>query len=411
MTRVSVVLCSILSTLLFAGDVVAGDVAPSGDERDVVVLKSGKEIKCRVVLEMPDRIAILQGTREKWIDRKKIRSITTIQTSLRDILTKFETAAHNADELMKLGKACAAANLPHEARLFYWSVVLLDVNHVAANSALGHKLAGKTWRVPVDGSWRKLESAEKVRAAWGKAWRLRSEHFELRTDAGLRRGVETLLELESFYRHLFDLFQVNLELREVTIPIQVHLYRDGVDFPRLSNNVDAYFSLDDNVLFTFLDDVGRPLTLFHQATHATIFNLGGSRRGRRTELPGWLNEGWADYMEGILVPGEHGRLKLDLNRRVGYRIGNLAAEKKPYSLRRVLNLRETDFSASSRQALKYAQSYALFLFMMESGSGKYTDDFLIYMKKALAGKASASAFRNVFKKDLKTIEQGHLKMK
>jgi hypothetical protein len=404
--RLLAFLCSSLFVLASAGNAPAG-----GDERDTVVLKTGKEIKCRVVLELDDRIAILRGTRVKWIDRKKIRSVDSVFRSLRGILTKFDTSEHKPKVLMELAKACEKAQLPHEAKLFYWSVILLEKNHAAANEALGHKLAGKSWRVPVDGAWRSLDSAEKVRANWGKAWRIRSEHFELRTDAGLKTAVHTLLELESFYRHLFDLFQVPLELREVTIPIQVHLYRESKKFPRLSNNVDAYFSIADNVLFTFLDDLGRPLTLFHQATHATIYNLGGSRRGRRTELPGWLYEGWADFMEGILVPAKNGRLKLNLTRRLGYRIGNLAAEKKPYSLRRVLNLQETDFSASSKQPLKYAQSYALFLFMMEAQSEKYLRRFLAYMKKALAGKASASAFRNVFKKDLKTIEKGHLKMK
>jgi hypothetical protein len=124
-----------------------------------------------------------------------------------------------------------------------------------------------------------------------------------------------------------------------------------------------------------------------------------------------LNEGWADYMEGILEPRKGGRLQFDLTRRVGYRIGNLAAEKKPYSLRRVLNFKETDFFASSKQELKYAQAYALTLLLMEGNGGKYTDRFLEYMKQALAGKGSSSIFRGVFRKDLKAIERDHLKMK
>jgi hypothetical protein len=384
---------------------------PQGDQRDTVHFTSGKPLQCRVTLQLDDKIAVLVGSREKWIPRKKVARVETVQQTLRQVMMKFSQAEDSTGLFLELAKTCDQGKLPHEARLFYWRILADEPDHEVANAALGHKRAGKSWRVPVSAGWHKLDFADKLRASWGKAWRLRSEHFELRTDAGLRIAVLTLLDLENFYRHLFDLFQKSLELHEVTEPIQVQVYRDKAEFPRLSDTVDAYFSPGDNIHFTFIGDDGRPLTLFHEATHAVIFNLGGSHKGRRTELPGWLNEGWADYMEGCLAGGKDGRVKLDLARRCDYRIGNLRAEKDPYSLRRVINFKTSDFAASSKQKLKYAQSYALFLYMMEGESGKYSERFLGYMKDALVGKASASAFRSVFRKEMKTIEKDYLAMR
>ena len=385
---------------------------PRGDERDTVVLKNGKQIRCRVVIELDDKVAILVGSREKWIKRDKIKSITSVPRSLGEVFTKFDAAEHKPDKLIEIAELCMKKQLHHEARLFYWSVVLADPNHEVAHQALGHKRAGSGWRVPVEGTWKTLDKAEEVHARWANARTIRSEHFELRTDVGIRLAVRTLLELESFYRHLYDLFQRSLELREILEPIRVHLYKDETQFPRLSGTVDAYFSPEDNILFTFLDDNGDPLTLFRQATHGLIYNFGGSKRSRRSDLPGWLHEAWGDYVEGIIARAKdkHGRVSLDLNRRMKGRIGNLRAEKKLYTLRRILIFKRNDFEASSRQALKYAQSYALFLFMLEAEKGRYQDKFLNYMRDALMGKESPAAFRRVFRRDLNKIEKGYVKV-
>ena len=383
----------------------------SGDARDTVHLKTGKSIKGRVLLELDEKVAVQIGSRERWVPTSKIKRITSIHRSLRDVLTKFTAGEDSIKHFLSLAKMCEDRQLPHEARLFYWRILVDNPDNQRAHEALGHKRSGTSWKVPVGSSWRSYKQADKLYNEWGTARTLRTEHFEVRSNTGLKRAVLTALELEVFYRHLFDLFQTSLELREVTDPIRVYVHKDQREFPRLSDTIDAYFSPEENILFTYLGDTGQPLMLFHEATLAVLYNLGGSKRGRKTELPGWLGKGWGDYMQGVITPKGDGRLDLDLAKRLGYRIGNLQAEKNLYSLRRILNFKRTDFSASSRQKLKFAQSYALMLYMMEGEGGKYTERFLGYMRDALVGKASASAFRRVFKKDLKVIEKGHLKMK
>ena len=63
--------------------------------------------------------------------------------------------------------------------------------------------------------------------------------------------------------------------------------------------------------------------------------------------------------------------------------------------------------ASSRQGLKYAQGYSLFLYLMVGDGGRYLPTFIEYLKAALRGKGQASTFRKLFRKDLDRIEKGH----
>ena len=80
---------------------------------------------------------------------------------------------------------------------------------------------------------------------------------------------------------------------------------------------------------------------------------------------------------------------------------------KPYKVHRILNFKTTDYGASSRQGLKYAQGYALFVYLMVGEDGRYLPTFIEYLKAALRGKGQASTFRKLFRKDLDRIEKGH----
>jgi hypothetical protein len=86
----------------------------------------------------------------------------------------------------------------------------------------------------------------------------------------------------------------------------------------------------------------------------------------------------------------------------------LAAERKPYGLHRLLNFKSSDFGASTKQQLKYAQSYALFNYLIRAGKPDYRAKFYEYLAMALAGKGQASSFRRLFGRDLTRIEASYL---
>jgi hypothetical protein len=380
---------------------------PRADQRDTVYLESGRKVRGLVVLELDSRVAVLVGSREQWIARSKIARIESIANSQRELLGKFDKATDSVSSFLDLARFCDKRHLNHEARLFHWRILLDQPDHAGAHKALGHRSTKQGWRVMFAGGLRTMEQLEKVHSEWGKAWKLRSEHFKVRTDTGLRRAVYTLFELEYFYRHLFDLFQVDLELRELTKPIQVYLYKNRKQFPSLSSTSSAFFSPGENILYTFATRRGRPRALFHEATHAVLYNLTGGARAGRGRVPAWLDEGWAEFNRSVMVPARGGRVRLDLARRLTRRLQAVRSTKEAYSLHRVLNFKADDFVASSKQGLKYGQSYALFLYMMTGADGALLPEFLQYMREALSGKGQASTFRRMFRKNLTAIEKSY----
>ena len=78
----------------------------------------------------------------------------------------------------------------------------------------------------------------------------------------------------------------------------------------------AFFSPGENILYTYMGFRGRPRALFHEATHAVLSNLTGRAARGRGRIPAWLNEAWAEFMEGCMVPGKGGRARLDLGARL-----------------------------------------------------------------------------------------------
>lgn len=378
-----------------------------GDERDTIKLWSGKKIQGRVVLVLLDKILVQVGTVERWIERDKIAEFETVAKSHRKLLEDLRATDRDAlGELAGLARSSLAGNLPHEARLLYLRILLRDPEHLEAHQALGHKKRRKLWMIKDGDKWRSFDSIKKTRKSWKDAWNLRSEHFQVRCDTGLDETLNTLFELEYFYDTFYQLFQRDLQMREVLEPIQVYVYRDQKQFPAISNNIGAWFSTTEEILYTWMQGDGQPFALFHEGTHALLHELaGGSTRGRG-QMPGWLDEAWAEYMQTVLVVERPGCADL----RVGW-INQTHLEllhqsrEEHYGLHRVLNFKDSDFAASTRQNLKYAQSYALFAHLLDGSQEKYRQRFLGYLHEALAGRGQASTFRKIFEKDLETIER------
>ncbi|MEM7200887.1 MAG: DUF1570 domain-containing protein [Planctomycetota bacterium] len=398
---------AILATSLLAFTTLVTS-AVGGDERDTVHMKSGSPIKGRVLLELPDRVAVLVGSRERWVERDKIERIDSVAAHQRELIRQLRGVTRDdAEQQLALAKFCDEHQLEYEAALLRWSILANDPQNDAANEALGHKRSAKGWLVRADRGFRPLDRLEKTRADWSKAWRLRSEHFELRCDRGLRTTVDLLLELECFYDGFFDLFQQDLQLRHLTEPVQVYVYGDREQFPSMSNNVGAFFSLAENILYTYVAQNGRPYALYHEATHALLHNLVRNSRRSRGGLPAWLDEGWAEFMQAVVVPGRAGRASVDEYNVLDGHLRTIGDAEKPYTLHRVLNFKLTDFQASSKQQLKYAQSYALFLYMRNGASGSLRGKFYEYVQSAMSGKGQASTFRRMFKRELNDIERAY----
>ncbi len=383
--------------------------APGNDTRDRVELLRGSVVSGRVLLQLEDKIAIQVGTREQWIERSRIKTISSIAERQREIFADLRKVRNNSTaDLNALARRAADEGLLHEARIFSWHVLALEPDNPEANAALGHRQSRGEWLLPIDKSQGKFESLTERRSDWATAWTLRSEHFALRSNASLQNCLNTLYELEYFYLAFFAIFQDRLQLRELIEPIKVSVYGDQTEIPALSDNVGAWFSTDEEILYTWMMASGRPFALFHEGTHALLYHLtAGSTRGRGG-LPGWLDEAWAEFMSAGMVSEVPGRAGWNPSRVNASHYRRLSKEKKPYGLHRLLNFKSSDFAASTKQPLKYAQSYALFNFLIRAGEPDYRPAFYEYLAMALTGRGQASSFRRLFARDLRSIEAKYL---
>jgi len=366
--------------------------------RDRLVLVDGKELRGRVVHENADEVLLRVGSTDKAIARKLVREVHAVASNHRALLQEWQhTSPEDPAALLRLARTADEQGLPHEARLFRWYALLRRPDDVELHQMLGNRRAGKQWLVALGDKRVPFESADAMGVDFAAAWRLRSEHFELRCAAGLRVALDTLLELEGQYHAFHTAYGDTLRLLELCEPIPVHLYRDRAQMPPLSGSIGAYYQTDSGTLFTCCEN-GRAYALAHEATHALLHHTFGRAARAKGELPAWLDEAWAEHFAGRLqtrVPGKPVLLERSVQSLHRTTLANTAAGDL-LGVHRVLNLQAGDFQASTGQGGKYAQAWALFTFLFEHGDDAMRTRFADYLRQAAAGKGQASTFRKLF---------------
>lgn len=374
------------------------------DLRDELRLEGGSALRGRIVLEDPERFVLRLAGAEREVPRAQVTSSKSVFRAQGELLAQYVALARNdAASLLALAAQCRAQDLPHEEQLFYWLALSVDPKNQVAHTRLGHQEKGGRWLVPMRGGAVSFEKLLELRGTWGKAWELRSEHYAVRSDAGLVEAAAIALELEQFYRAFYGLYQQRLALREVLRPMHVEVHRDRSRFPRVSTHVDSRFEPTTRVLQTYAKG-GVARALFHEATRQLLFELGGGSERALGEMPPWLAVGWGEYMEGLLTrpagrrPGVlalHPKRFLEAHRALYER----TAAAKRYGLHRVLNFGLSDFDASSGQGQKYAQCYLLFHYLMHAQGDAHQARFFQYLRLAFEGRGQASSFRDLFDAD------------
>lgn len=380
--------------------------AQTTEARDLVVLDTGKELRGRVVRESETEIVLRVGSTDRTLPRAQVRSVDCVARKHRSLLRAWrDTPANDAKALVALAEQADRSGLPHEGRLFRWYALTLTPDDADLHASLGNRRVGKRYMVKLGSREAPFADADALGADFANAWQLRSEHFAMRCAAGLRAALDTLLALEIHYHTLHERFGAGLELLELVEPVDVRLYRDRAQMPNLSNNAGAYFSESEPALFTCWEN-GRAYALFHESTHALLHWHFVRAAGTRGGLPGWLDEGWADYMEGLYdtrLPGKPAPRERSV---MGAHLACLAATRpdERYGVHRLLNFKNSDFGASSNQQLKYAQSWALFRYLIESQDLTLRKAFFDYLREAAKGQGQASTFRRLFRKQEEELE-------
>jgi hypothetical protein len=379
---------------------VASLLAPGDDviETDTVFLNNGKSLTGRVVHEGDEYLILRKGSRDKEVLRADIQDVDSRVRNLHALLDRLEDigpgGAADANAMVELARFAESGRLVGEARALYLRALLADPSHEAALAALGCRERKKHWSYKHGSKWYRTDELRTAVDSWKNRWTLESVHFQLLTNTPLDDAINTLIDLERFYRAFFAEFQQELTLLDPDEVLEIHSHGDDKSYPQPSDGRSAWFGSSDRI--THLNATRKPWRegLFHEATHH-IFHMTTVRsRSGKGSIPPWLDEGLAVAWQTGLR-GDLGYSDFDLSSIEARYFREQTGADKPYGFSRVLAFTTGDYFASKNPTLKYAQSYTLVHFLMYGNGGDRREVFMDFLRSAYEGKSSSTDFRDI----------------
>lgn len=361
---------------------------------DQVELKNGKKLDGYVLLETDERLVLQVGSREQELEMKDVVNVRSAARTLATVFERLDSLpATEAMGRLDIARFCKANGLPGEAQVLALTALTLDPALAAAHEFLEHTKRASGWFVKRDSRTLPFEDLLESRKDFREPWKLRTTHFELATNVALRDAVAVATDLEREYRAFFGLFGRELGLYDVVEPMGIGVYSHSDSFPEGVTRNRAYFDPTTNQMMVNAENGLDRYAIFHEGVHALLHNTAERTRKGRGRIPGWLDEGLAEYV-ACSFSGDPGASKFGFGVEVPTHFVAHRTAEKPYDLARVLNFESGDFHASSKVDLKYAESYTLVHFSMHGENGKYRDGFIAFMRLAYEGKSSSSDFKD-----------------
>lgn len=251
------------------------------DLRDRLVTKDGKEIRGRLVERFGvDELVVLVGRKEVLVDRLEVVELDTVRDRIGTFLGERKAGLDAAGE-WKLAERALELELPGFAVLQAYRVLLIDEDHEGAHELLEHKGRPGRWKWKAGKKFLTREKWEDHVSDWGHPLELWTEHYHVRTDAGLGRAIDLCYELEFFYHAWVTEFGRELQPREVLEPMGVQVWREREKMPALSTRRDPYYepgalfasaSTSPNSCYSYYEEEGvRPVRIFDLATQQMLY--------------------------------------------------------------------------------------------------------------------------------------------
>ncbi len=419
LATVNIAATSVLSWLLLsAGALGAQAVEPIGrdDRRDTVELTRGQPVTGRLVNPFDQKeLLVLQGGKRVRIPRNRVASVHTVTDRLRELLAMHAVVTDDADRLWILAEWAQSKQLEAMAQVFALRVLCADPAHAAANQLLGHRKQGEEWLWRRGDRFMTRNAFDEYIGDFGHPLELTSEHWTLRTDAGVRRAVDTLIDLERAYLFFLDRFGAKLDAYEILSPVLVQAWKDVEKFPGWTQLRIPYYhppKTPEGIFTFFTGDGGRPEALFRTATEALLNRCVAVDAMYPTvehRLVDWFEIGFGEWIESQLAgsPGRalprppqmsKERFELVLNTR-RYTLPNLLARNvDDHYYDSVTDYKEMDWA--------YTEAFVAFL-MSDTTAGGNAEKLMRYAMLALREKKgdSSSAFDKAFGQRIERLEK------
>ena len=245
------------------------------------------------------------------------------------------------------------------------------------------------------GRWISAEKEKELRRDFNSAWEIRTDHYLIKTNVSLERGVEMGKALEDFYgvfhetfagffhtpEQLQKLFDGTSKSMRADKPYTVHFYRTREEylerlrkfFPSIDQTNGVYMTHDRVAHFYYDPANDHDGTLFHEATHQLFFESHHANRTISERNHFWIIEGIACYMESF--QRQNGSFSLgdpSYIRFVGARL-NLLEKKYYVPLREFSGYGMVEFQGAAELAKNYTQAAGLARFFMQYDNGRYRE--------------------------------------
>ena len=360
--------------------------------KDRVELQSGKVVQGHVLYEDEARVIALVGTREREFESAEVASVDSVERELEAVLERLDRVDEaDAAALLELARYARDHRLPNESALLAWCAVAAQPDLEGAHELLGHRRRNGRQMVRVGKREFPVDELGQERD-WSDAWEFRTTHFALRTDLPLGEALGIALDLERVYRDLMDFLGPELTLRDVLEPMPAEVHADQGSFPEAIGSRRSYFLPEMRTLYVNAGAGYDRWTLVHEVTHQVLYcTAEGQRAGRGTHMPGWLEEGLAEYMAGN-AGGARGRVRARPGGICLPHFQNHAAASDPYDVSRLLTFGQDDFASSSNEQLKYAQSYTFVHFLLHGEGQRHRPALMQFLRDCWVGKSSSGTF-------------------
>lgn len=348
-----------------------------------------------------------------------------------------------ARQLYLLSRRALHAGFPAYAYDLIHELVIHDPDHPKGRELLGYVRLGDEWMTPfakkmrtegyewseqfgwlpqshvkrylagernVDGRWMSAEKEASLRQDFEHAWEIRTDHYLIRTNYSLERGVELGEALEDFHEFFHQtfagFFNEPEQLQKVfdtpsrnpqrnLRPYLVNYYRSRQEyierlepvFPAIQATNGIYLTGDRTAHFYYDPKGATEDTLFHEATHQLFYQSQLQNRPIADQAHFWVVEGIACYLEsfrrqdGAFSVGDPGHIRF-----AGARMNYI--DKQYYvPLADFAAMGSNRFQAAPMAVLakNYTQAAGMAHFFMQYDGGRYRDAIVSHLAQIYSG--------------------------
>jgi len=362
------------------------------DRPDLITLKDGKEVECRVLFEDDDTLLYTKKRKVEELALSEVQSVQSIERSLREALERFDQVGNNVRGLLELANFCEGRELLAEARHLRIRVLTMDPENDEAWTKLGGSHSKrKGWRMKVRGRFYSLEQLRERVGDWKNAMELPTAHFLIKTDGSPERALDLAIDIERAYLTFYDLLGGSLRLYPFDEVPEIHIYASGEDYrsPPRPGQV-AWFAPGANILYVNAETAtNAPHSAVFELTDVLLFNAFRRTVGKSGSMPPWARNGIA-LAFGAAYRRDPGHASWDLSTPIQAYFEAQANADDPLTLKEVVRAGFASYNSGTQAELYSAQSYTLAHFLAHGDDQSYRSGFGQYLLSSFKGKSALS---------------------